>query len=585
MAIAALHENLTLPRAFFALLGSEKPRLIICVIGAIIGVLLETAPWLILWQAIYAAQAGDSGQLLPLAAGLLLALIARYALYNLAGWQAHIAAYRIIEHLREHLVDALSTLPLAKLNRFHRGDLEKRVLRESERLEPVIAHYLVDIIAGLLLPLVLLNVLFWVDWRLALVALIPLPLAVLLQKRIMAGYSDRQREFNQSVTRTDNAMLEFLNALPVMKAFRRDAESFQQLERALENQLSLVAKVTGRMIIGWTAFVTVSQSSLILVLPAAAFLWLHQQLALPEFALALMLSCGLLRPWLRLSQLHHALAEAFIALEQLIPLFGSPAHHAPSLAIDAAPVLQADEVSLHHANRPVLSPLSATFAAGKSYALVGPSGAGKSSLLNVLSGSIQADTGRVLLGGHCLMDFSENQRSTLLMMVTQNNLLLRMSLRQNLLLAARPVTDSLFEQVLALTGLQPIIAQLPHGLDTLIGDAARQFSGGERQRIAIARGLFAQTPILLLDEASSHLDSPSEQHLMQGIRQLFPQQTLIFVTHRLGQAQLADHIMVLEQGQICAQGHHFALMDSCPLYQTLNRHYQSEEQQKAEEQP
>ncbi|WP_227744216.1 ATP-binding cassette domain-containing protein [Yersinia kristensenii] len=472
----------------------------------------------------------------------------------------------------------------AKLNRFHRGDLEKRVLRESERLEPVIAHYLVDIIAGLLLPLVLLSVLFWVDWRLALVALIPLPLAILLQKRIMAGYSDRQRDFNQSVTRTDNAMLEFLNALPVMKAFRRDAESFQQLERALENQLSLVAKVTGRMIIGWTAFVTVSQSSLILVLPAAAFLWLHQQLALPEFALALMLSCGLLRPWLRLSQLHHALAEAFIALEQLIPLFGSPAHHAPSLTIDAAPVLQADDVSLYHANRPVLSPLSATFEAGKSYALVGPSGAGKSSLLNVLSGSIQADTGRVRLGGQCLMDFSENQRATLLIMVTQNNLLLRMSLRQNLLLAARPVTDSLFEQVLALTGLKPIIAQLPHGLDTLIGDAARQFSGGERQRIAIARGLFAQTPILLLDEASSHLDSPSEQRLMQGIRQLFPQQTLIFVTHRLGQAQLADHIMVLEQGQICAQGHHFALMDSCPLYQTLNRHYQSEEQQ-SEEQP
>lgn len=133
---------------------------------------------------------------------------------------------------------------------------------------------------------VLLSVLFWVDWRLALVALIPLPLAILLQKRIMAGYSDRQRDFNQSVTRTDNAMLEFLNALPVMKAFRRDAESFQQLERALENQLSLVAKVTGRMIIGWTAFVTVSQSSLILVLP-------------------LRLSCGSTSSWLCRNLLWH----------------------------------------------------------------------------------------------------------------------------------------------------------------------------------------------------------------------------------------------------------------------------------------
>ncbi|WP_342668973.1 ABC transporter transmembrane domain-containing protein [Vibrio sonorensis] len=186
-----------------------------------------------------------------------------------AVWQAHLVAYHVIQKVRQFIVNALARMPSEKLHRFHRADLEKRVSDDCQKLEPLIAHHGTDIINGLILPFLMIGLLFFIDWRLAVVALIPLPLAGTIQFLMMRGFGERHTKYEKIVSKMHQAQLEFLRSIGVMKLYAVDADSYQQLRSTMRSHHKIVGTYTDQMIGAWVSFVTLAQTSVILVIPVA----------------------------------------------------------------------------------------------------------------------------------------------------------------------------------------------------------------------------------------------------------------------------------------------------------------------------
>jgi ABC-type multidrug transport system fused ATPase/permease subunit len=229
-----------------------------------------------------------------------------------------------------------------------------------------------------------------------------------------------------------------------------------------------------------------------------------------------------------------------------------------------------DDVTLNYGDVPVLQGTSFVAQAGKTTAIVGPSGAGKSTIFNILTRLAEPDGGRVSLGGVAIDQLDPVELRAQFSMVTQDALLFDESLRENILLGRRDVTDARLERALEAAQISTFVAGLPAGLETTAGPRGSALSGGQRQRVAIARAVLRDTPILLLDEATSALDAQSEQLVQRALETLAEGRTTLVIAHRLSTVRRADKIIVMEQGRVVEQGTHDALLARGGAYARLH---------------
>ena len=571
-----LNPTLSPLRALWQLLLTERNRMTWALVFVITGSLMEALPWMLMAWALSLVLAGHPDELWLCALALAGAYTARNVLIAAANWQTHQAAYAIILRLRRHLVSVLASWPLDRLQRTHRADLEKRLLRDADRLEPLLAHHGVDLINAAILPLVLFGLMLAIHPGLALLALMPLPLALGLQALLMRGFAPRQQAYNDSVERLDQAMLEYLRSLTVFKVFGRDLAAYRQFSRALTDHHGLMQAFTRQLITGWAMFIAAMNAGVWLVLPVALAMWGRGQLTLPELVLSVVLSAALLRPWQAVTQLMGEVIMGLTALKDILPLTGDAGEPMPpdaSTMRESVPGLRVDNLSLDLDGYPALSNVGFSLAAGETVVLMGPSGAGKSSLVHCLAGLRQPSRGRALWQGYVLNDLTDADRARTLTLVLQTPFFFRGTLKDNLCLGAPEATEKALASALNQCGLTPLLASLPDGLATDMGEAARLFSGGEQQRLAIARALLADTPVLILDEATAHLDAESEERLLTRLMEDRPHQTRLIVSHRPAAARRADRVILMDAGRILDQGTHTDLLERNPSYRTLvNRH-------------
>ncbi|MFW7524926.1 ABC transporter ATP-binding protein [Vibrio ostreicida] len=533
-----LSSNMSRMAALKAMLLSERRRVGFSMISAVLCSVMELLPWLFLYFAAHTIYVGQS----PTQYLLLMAitLVARYALYALAVWSAHLAAYHIIQKTRQHMVLALAKMNIDTLRCLKRGDIEKRVSDDCQSLEPLIAHHSTDIINGLLMPFLMISVLFYIDWRLALIALAPLPLAVIVQGIMMRGFGQRQQKYTRIVADMHQAQMEFLRSIGVMKLFAVDANSYLTLSRTIRSHNKIVTGYTKAMIGAWVTFVTLAQTSLMLVVPAAIGFVSAGQLSLVDLAMVVCLSAGILKPWLDLTQVFSQIQQSFVSIDRILPLCGTPdagveAYRAPLLN------LACHDLQISRGGVCVLEQVNLTFTPGQRVTIEGPSGAGKSTLLATLSGSLRAEQGNWQVNSADLKTLDDDSRRRYVAAVDQQVTFFSGSLRDNLSLAHRDIADDEIWHLLDLFGLKPLIAQLPGQLNADVGEARRAFSGGEMQRLAIIRAALAKTPILILDEATAHLDRCSEQNVLDALRGYSPQQIQLIISHR---PQHVEHVDV-----------------------------------------
>jgi sulfate-transporting ATPase/ATP-binding cassette subfamily B protein len=550
------------------LLRGEHPPLAIALVLTVMAAGAELAPYWLLAQAAGAVIAGgpETGTALRSLAGwMVLAIAAKYLLFSAAYYLSHTAAYRILVALRGALARRLLWLPLADLQDTASGRLKQIILQDVERIEQFVAHHLVELAAAIVGPMLAAILLCWADWRLALAALVTLPLAVLAQGLMMRGMDARVADYQNLVGDLNAATVEYVRTMPVMKAFGQDGRSFRRIGEALDRYRRLVVAMIGHAVPGWSAFTVLLGANVSILLPLG--LWLHREGSLPltDLVLGVMLGAGLLRPLFRIARFSQEIREIRTGVARISPLLASAPPAAGTAATPGRSDIDIDGVSFAYGDRLVLDRLDLHLPAGSFTALVGPSGAGKSTVAHLLGGLIEPAAGRIAIGGVPLVDFDDGMRAQAIAVTAQHAFLFRGSLRENLLLARPDADDAALARALEIAQAPTFIADL----NAAIGEGGLRLSGGERQRIAIARALLAETPVLVLDEATAFADGPAETRFYQALRAARPDQTVLVIAHRLQAVAGADRIVVLDRGRLVDAAPHDTLLARCPLYRRL----------------
>lgn len=562
------------PKFLIGWLGLEKNLIIAAVAFAAIGCLIQLAPYYILWSAADVLLSGGQGtraELIALAGWLALALFLKYVFLVLGGYLSHKAAFRILFTVRRQLVEQLQKIPLLTLQRHSSAAIKKMLIADVERVEKFVAHNTVDIAAAIVSPLVAGGFLFWLDWRLALCALIPIPLAILCQMALYRNADSRMTEYLESLGELNSAILDYVKGIKVMKIYGRAGQSFAHLDKTIDSYHRLVEGYINFSVPSWSVFVALLNANVYFILPIGLWLLADGEVSVSTLLLFIFLGSGLLKPLLKLTMFTSLFKELQFSIERLVPLLADAEPH-PAAGVEGADPLRPytlSKLSFNIEGTPILQGITATIAGPGLYGIVGMSGSGKSTLASLLAGLVAPTSGGLALYGAPFAELSEQQRSQRVNIVTQETMLFRGSLRLNLTLGNAAICDEDILAALAVVQLREHVESLPKGIDTDVGELGTTLSGGERQRIAIARAVLAGPKVLILDEATAFADALTERQIYEALLEQYPEQVIISIAHRMSAVKDAEAILVIEDGRLSASGRHDELLAASPLYKEL----------------
>jgi thiol reductant ABC exporter CydD subunit len=534
------------------------------------------------------AQAPQPRWLLPAFA---LILFARATLVWWGRMASHKAAAATKLSLRDRLYAHMVRLGPDFMSGERTGALVNTAVEGVENLEVYFGQYLPQLALGLSIPLLIcIAVAVTTDWLTAGVLLVSqplIPLSLMLVQRRLQGVSDR---YWAAANKLSAQFLDSLQGLPTLKMFNRS----QAWGEAVRVQTEQLRRDTMRLLAASQIslfFIDLVSTLGTTVLATGLILWRGQRGAftLGEGVILLLLSVELARPLALLGSFFHAGAGGVAAAQHIFGVLETqpavaeapdavpPARFAPhirfedvSLTYDA-PSVRSDSERGASQGRPALDGVSFEIHPGETVALVGASGAGKSSILNLLLRFFDPQRGRITLGGFPLQSLPLAHLRAQMALVAQDTYLFYGTVAENLRLGKPEATQAEMEQAARAANIHEFILSLPERYETVIGERGLTLSGGQAQRIAIARALLKDAPIVLLDEATSHVDAENEAAIQQALERLTAHKTVIVVAHRLSTVRHADRILVLRQGRIVEQGTHTTLLDRDGDYAGLMR--------------
>lgn len=566
------------PLRFASLLALAPWALGFAIATAIASAALAIAPFWFIFRIVaeLLAPVPSMAVVWPLVWWTLGLLVLRWALMATSHVLAHVGAFAIQHRLRLAMTRHLGAVPLSFLAGRGSGSLRRTLTDDVAGLEGFFAHMLPDAVAAATVPLAALALLFAADWRLALAALAPLPLALLAQWWFMRGAGQKMREWEALQKRIADEVGEFVRGVHVVKSFGLDARRFGHLATAVHGAIAWVEGYARASSRGWVLFMGVLTANLVLVAPLGAWLHVRGSLDLATWVLFLLLAPVVLTPLLRLTfalgeQLQRAQALARIDAVLRAPPLAEPA----GASVPEGP-LDLEFMRLRHryGARLALDGVSFTARAGRLTALVGPSGSGKSTLARLVARLYEFESGQLRVGGTDVRQWPLDALLARLGMVFQEVQLFHGTVRDNLLLARPRASDAELQTAARAARAHAFIMALPQDYDTPLGERGARLSGGERQRLSIARALLKDAPILLLDEATASVDAENEALIQQALAALCRGRTVLMIAHRLHTVMHADHIVVLDRGRVVGQGRHGALLRDCAVYQRLWRDHE-----------
>ena len=552
--------------------------------------LLALVPYWYIWQVIreVLSVAPDFGQAQNLVRNgwmAVLAAVAAVLVYIAALMCSHMGAFRIATNLRLAAMEHIVRLPLGAAEQFGSGRLRKIVNESSAATETYLAHQLPDRAGAIATPCGLLVLLLVFDWRLGLLSLVPVSLAFLVMM-LMTGARMRQKmkEYQNALDDMSNEAVEYVRGIPVVKTFGQTIFSFKKFKDSIDRYRVWVIAYTKELRLPMMLY-TAAVNGVFVFLIAGALL-LTRGGVTPEFLLNLMfyiiitpiISVTLTRIMFQ-SENAMIVDDALQRIDSVLNLLPLKEASHPRHPKDGSVELSHIQFSYDGENE-VLKGISLKIPAGQKAAFVGPSGGGKTTLANVIARFFDPQGGSVKIGGVDVRDIPKEELMNTVSFVFQNSRLIKASILDNVRLG-RP--DATREEVLsALHNAQcdDILEKLPRGMDTVVGTRGVYLSGGEQQRIAIARVMLKNAPILILDEATAFADPDNESRVQAAFSRLSQGKTVIMIAHRLSTVANADQIYVIQEGKIAEQGTSRELLEQNGLFRRMWDNYQTSVQWK-----
>ncbi|MFE3761198.1 ABC transporter ATP-binding protein [Streptomyces sp. NPDC059104] len=463
--------------------------------------------------------------------------------------------------LHHRLGDHLAGLPLGWFTPRRVGDVSGLTSRSVMEVMSVPAHRLRPLINAVLIPLSVVLVLFFFEWRLALAGLVAVPLITGVQLWTSKATARQDAARARSSDEASGRVVEFVRAQPVLRAGGRTGERFGLLDDALHQQWRSGRRAALSGVPGMLGLTFSVQAVFTAVLALGVYLTLDGGLGAPELLAVMVLAARCVEPLLSLADLGGIMRVSRGELQRIDAVLTEPPLPSPERpAVPAHDGVELEAVRFRRGGRQVLDGLSLEVAPGRRVAVVGSSGAGKSTLLQLIARFHDVDSGTVRLGGVDVRDIDGEELMSRLSVVFQDVYLFEGSIEENVRIGRPDATAEEVRAAAAAASLGEVVARLPDGWDTQVGEGGAALSGGERQRVSIARALLKDAPVLLLDEATSALDPESEAAVQEGVDRLMAGRTVIMVAHRLGTVENADLIVFLEHGRIVEQGSHEELV-------------------------
>ena len=486
---------------------------------------------------------------------------------------SHNLAFSIIEDTRKRVVEKLSRLSMGTIEEKSSGKWSQFIVETIDKMEKPIAHVIPEVLANVLIPIIIVVIIFTLNWKIGLANLVTLPLGMLFSMLMMKDYEVKSKRYVEASKKMNAAAVEYIQGIKVIKAFNKSASSYDKFQKAVEDNRDSMLDWYLSVCFAMTAAMEVLPSTLLFVLPVGLYLFMTGGIAIPTLIMCVLLSYASYKPLLKAMAYTDAMANVRVVFGEIQSVLDLP----EMVRADTSGAPQGFDVRFENVvfgyggatGTTVFDGLNFTAKEGELTAIVGSSGSGKSTVAKLLAGFWNVNGGRITIGGADIGSMSLERNMRLVTYVSQENFLFNKSIRDNLKMAKENATDKEIEAACKKASCDDFIKTLPEGYDTDAGNAGGKFSGGERQRITIARALLKDSPIVVLDEATAYSDPENEAVIQQSIDNLVKNKTVIMIAHRLSTVVNADKIIVLEKGRIAADGTHAELLRSSPLYKKM----------------
>lgn len=564
-------------QTLFSYAEGEKQKLVLSVILSVCSIVSGLLPFYCMYRVIclFASGTATGSGIIFWCLMALLCYGGKILLFSLSTSVSHSMAFSILEKLRLRLADRFLHAPLGEVQGHTIGEIKTIMVDKIENMEPPLAHFIPEGCGHVVLPIISIAALAAIDWRIALASLVTFPLSIVCMGLTFQISGKSFQQYDKSCAYMNSTIVEYIEGIEVIKAFGRAGVSYEKYASSITDFRTFVVKWLTSTLATMKLSFALFPSTLIGTLPVSLALASAGTITAPQAALAAMLSISMVGSLAALEVFSENMRQVQVTVENLTEFLEMP--ELPEPAENAAPAgtdVVLKDVHFSYTGETadeVLHGIDLTLPAGSFTALVGPSGGGKSTVAKLIARFWDVTAGSISIGGVNVKDMPIRQLSDYVSFVTQDNFLFRCSLLENIRLGNPSATDEEVKAAARAAQCESFISKLPQGYDTPAGEAGKRLSGGEKQRIAIARMILKNAPIVILDEATAFTDPENEEKIQESLAALTKGKTLLVIAHRLSTIRTADNIVVLEKGRIAAEGTHQALLAESPLYADMWR--------------
>ena len=496
------------------ILKGHKSKIFAAVFIAIIGVGFGVIPYFSVAAIInnLVAKNTNLNNYYPYIFAVFLGFLASILFHEISTIISHNLAYRIIEDKRKLLADKLSKISMGEVERKSSGQWSQFMVETLDKMEKPIAHVIPEVIANIFIPIVLIITIFIMDWRIGIANLLTIPLGLLFSMLMMRGYEEKSKRYQEAAKAMNTTMVEYVNGIKVIKAFNKSASSFGKFRKTVEENKNAM--------LDWYLSVCFSMTATMETIPST--------MVIPNLKR------------------------------------GEEVRDIKSYDVEFKDVTFAYEESKN-----VLNNISFKANENELTAIVGNSGSGKSTITKLIAGFWNVSNGEILIGKTNLNELPLKQNMELVSYVSQENFLFNKTILENLKMAKEDASMDEIKEACEKASCYNFIKSLPNGYETIVGKGGANLSGGEKQRIAIARCFLKNSPIVLLDEATAYSDPDNESVIQQSIDKLIKDKTVIMVAHRLSTIVNANKIIVVDNGEVIEEGTHKQLLELNGRYKKM----------------
>lgn len=554
-------------------LKEHKGKVFASALIAIIGVGLDVVPYFSVANIINNIVEGkvEIGAYIPYILAVLVGLLGSVLFHELSTIISHNLAYRVIEGKRKKLVDKLSKISMGEIEKRSSGQWSQFMVETLDKMEQPIAHVIPEVIANLLIPIVLVVIIFIMDWRIGVANLLTIPLGLLFFMMMMRGYEEKSKRYQEASKAMNTTMVEYVNGIKVIKAFNKSASSFGKFKETVnENKKSMLDWYLS-VCFSMTGAMETIPATMIFVLPTSLYLFMQGSVEMSLLIMCILLSYASYKPLIKAMSHLETMANIKIVMKEINKVMeipdlerGKQLKHIKSYDVEFQNVSFAYDDSKN-----VLNNISFKANEKELTAIVGDSGGGKSTIAKLIAGFWNIDKGKILIGDVDLNDMPLKQNMELITYVSQENFLFNKTILENLRVAKEDANMDEIKEACVKASCHDFITNLPNGYETVVGEGGSSLSGGERQRIVIARSFLKNSPIVLLDEATAYSDPDNEAIIQESIDALIKDKTVIMIAHRLSTIVNANKIIVVDNGNIVEEGSHEKLLELNGRYREM----------------